>query len=566
MMDQAHAEELFLQVLTFPQDDERKQALAEAFDKDPATVFKAVEAVGQANKMQKPVLHAMMASSAVKTWKNCIGQQQCRPARWFEPQSLQELVDIVTQAAPNKVPVRAVGSGHSFSDITNSEGAYLIDPHSGLANAVAVDAAVLKDSAEPATLFRVQCGITVKDLNLALDKANLALIDMGAYDGQTVSGALSTGTHGSGAAYGPMASFLQSIVLVTETGTVYQVEPANGITDPAKFSGKLPESDVPVTLKQDDDYFHAAQVAMGCLGIIYSYTLRVCPAFSLSETRTLSTWEEVKKPLEDPSAWNPLQVLPGPLKDIDHYEIMVNPYLDPSGSGRHSCIEVKRTRIPKTQPRGARHNCINQFLEDISVKNSWAVVLLLNTIPSISPRVINGALKFLQDDDPPYVDVSHNVFTLGIENTMPALALELHFDAVNCVKTIDHVLDTFKNIASETGWYLAGPIGIRFIAASDAFLAPESGRLTCTAELDMLAGITSGTELLAKVKAALCGKDSPVGNASVRIHWGLDLDFTTADDVKKWYPNLDKWKAVYRDLNKTGMFDNKFTKRIQLRD
>ncbi len=76
-----------------------------------------------------------------------------------------------------------------------------------MAEVLDLNAGTLKSDVDSGRLFRVQCGITVANLNAVLDKKGLALINMGAYDGQTVSGALSTGTHGSGAAYGPMASF-----------------------------------------------------------------------------------------------------------------------------------------------------------------------------------------------------------------------------------------------------------------------------------------------------------------------------------------------------------------------
>ena len=68
------------------------------------------------------------------------------------------------------------------------------------------------------------------------------------------------------------------------------------------------------------------------------------------------------------------------------------------------------------------------------------------------------------------------------------MALELNCDAKQCVPTIDKLLTVFQEEAKEHDWYMAGPLGIRFVAALDAFLAPEAGRMTCTVELDMLVG------------------------------------------------------------------------------
>ncbi len=78
------------------------------------------------------------------------------------------------------------------------------------------------------TLVDVQAGICVRQLTEELDNRGLALANMGGYDGQTLSGTLSAGTHGSGVGFGPLASFVRAVVLVCESGAVYRIEPAAG--------------------------------------------------------------------------------------------------------------------------------------------------------------------------------------------------------------------------------------------------------------------------------------------------------------------------------------------------
>jgi len=569
-VDPAYAEELFLWILQAPEksdgDDKLREKklreLAIAYDKDPETVLNAVHAVATKANLYPPEFDFIVPDDAVPTWKNCIGEQACVPLEYSYPASLSDLVGIVGDAAKKPAPVRAVGSGHSFSDITNSQDAILVDPSKSLKQVFPVDPSILHAGSDPANAIRAQCGITVAALNQALDARGLGLINMGAYDGQTISGALSTGTHGSGKDYGPMADFLLSIVLVAENGKVYQIEPSPEsapITDPAKFSGHLPEApDIAVELKQDDAWFQAAKVAMGCLGLIYSYTIRVQPAFSLSEIRTMTTWEDFKPLL---SSWPP------PILDtVDHFELLINPYDD---SGRHKCVKVERTRIPLSTPSGARLTKLWKWLEEQSVQHSQALVAMLNIAHSMwfTRSTINTALSFLPDMEPPYVDISHNVFTLGVENTVKAWALELHFNAADdCVGTIGKVLDAFKSLGRDNGWFIAGPLGIRFVKSSDAFIAPQAGRFTCTVECDMLYGIDHAQDLLGEIKKRICDTSTLVGNDSIRIHWGLDWGYTTADNVRKWYPDLGKWQAVYRELNTTGMFDNVFTKRLRLRE
>lgn len=490
---------------------------------------------------------------APNQWANWLNEEICTPISQTHPKDLAELISIITTAAAQGQRVRAVGAGHSMSDVARTDNAVLVYPDQFTA-VTDVDTSLLSALGSTLSLMRVQSGIHIKDLNTELDSRGLALTHMGAYDGQTISGAFSTGTHGSGAAWGPMASMIRAIVLVTENGTVYQLEPTNGITDPAKFPGFLPEAPtIPVVLKQDDDFFNAAQVAMGCLGIIYSYIMDVTPAFNIAENRTSVRWEDVKAQFA-PELWTPL---PAPLADFDHFELVISPYADSDGT--HTLIWTERKRVGQTPPRGERQDFFGKILENLGILFTSSLPDILNVIPALVPSTINTALSNLVDDDAPYIDKSFIVYkALDSDLELKAHGLELHFPAENLVATIDTILNSFKNAADQRNLYIAGPIGIRFTAPSQALLAPESGRLTATAELDNIVGITEGVELLQQVKDEVSGADR-----SIRVHWGLELETTTPQDVIDWYgPNLDKWLAVYRQLNPNGMFNNKFTDRV----
>ncbi len=394
----------------------------------------------------------------------------------------------------------------------------------------------------------VQAGITVRNLTAELDNRGLALINMGGFDGQTISGTLSTGTHGSGMAFGPLASFVRSVVLVSELGTVYQIEPAAGITDPARFAGAV--DGVAAVLKQDDDWFRTVAVAVGCVGLIYSYKLDVTPAFSIRELRTSTTWVEMRKALL-PDLWRPMAPI---VAATDHFEVVLNPY---ECWFRNACVKVERTRVGDAAASGQRQDWLSRLLEQLSIDSAADLVDFLNKAPPLSPLIIDQALMTLVEPAP-YTDKSFNVFSLGPANDIKAMALELHCDAAQCVPTIDRLLDVFGDEAGKHNWYLAGPLGIRFVRAADAFLAPEAGRMTCTIELDMLVGVSTGRELVTHIKERMCTADA----ASPRVHWGLDLDLVTKDDVRAWYPDFERWNNVYKTLNSSGMFDNKFTDRL----
>ncbi|KAK0715177.1 D-arabinono-1,4-lactone oxidase [Lasiosphaeris hirsuta] len=290
---------------------------------------------------------------------------------------------------------------------------------------------------------------------------------------------------------------------------------------------------------------------MGCLGVVYEYVLEVAEAFAVRESRSSTTWKEVREELK-PELWAPV---PPVVSAVDHFELVLNPY---TRWFRNACVKVERTRLPGDTPSsGQRQDWLSAILEQVAIQKAPDLVAFLTNVPFVSPLVIDQAIMTLVYKEP-YIDKSYNVFSLGAANEIKGMALELHCDAEQCVPTIDKLLHVFQEQALRYMWYMAGPLGIRFVAPSDAFLAPEAGRMTCTIELAMLVGLRTGEDLARHVKERMCTKDS----TSVRVHWGLDLDFATGEDLRAWYPDFGRWQEVYKGLNSTGMFNNKFTDRM----
>lgn len=484
--------------------------------------------------------------SSTNTWSNCINEQTCHPKYLLHPASLKDLVDAIQLAQKESLNIRAVGSGHSFSDVAPTDG-ILLDPH-GMNQVLKVNAALLQDPSKESSLFAVESGITIKDLNLALDGVGKALINMGAYDGQTLAGAISTGTHGKGITLGPIASSVQSLVVVSETGDVYQFEPSNGITDPDKFAADTTKAGI--ILKQDDDFFQSVVISMGCMGLIYSYIIEVVPTYFLIENRTLSDWEAVKSELA--------MTRGGPLPDVlthnRHYEVDINPY---AIQGIHPCIVQTTNEVKTTHSSGGRgfKNWVAGLLAGWPVAEDL-LVDFLNDFPKASPWIVGNALSTLVDAN--YIDKSYEVLNIGKVDNIKALAMELSFPVdENLGSAIDNLLAIFADEASAKEWYLAGPIALRFVAPSLAYLAPQEGRNTCMVELDLIYGVNNGENLLKNVTERVIQ-----GNPSVRVHWGLDLDTVTGTQVQMRYEKYGKWLAVYQNLNSTGMFNSAFTSRL----
>ncbi|KAI8624476.1 hypothetical protein F5Y19DRAFT_454525 [Xylariaceae sp. FL1651] len=509
-------------------------------------IFKAFEIVLREEGVTPPkALESDALFSRRLEWKNCIDQQECFPKAIVRPRSCQDLIDYVHEGKNKKLRIRAVGSGHSFSNVCPTDG-ILVDPHS-MNKVLRTEKETLRDPALASRLVTVESGITIKELNEKLNgmASAKALATMGAYDGQTLAGAISTGTHGSMVKQGPIASLVRSLVLVSEKGTVYKIEPSDGITDPSKFQ----PGPLNIVLKQDDDWFLSALVAMGCLGLIYAYTLDVVDSFLLKETRQLTSWQEFKSQLANGLSSPPLQ--------HDYFELDINPYVT---DDRNTAISVVRDIQPSGTMESGSRGLLNWLSGLLSVipGAEWLLVGILNTWPQISPGIITRALHTLADSD--YIAPSFMVFDIGAVDEVKAYAMELSFDATqDVVSIVDRVIAAFQKAELDHKWYIAGPVALRFVAPAAAYAAPQEGRPTMMVEMDMLAGIKTGPSLLKYLKESLCS--GPEG-AGVRVHWGLDLDTVTKDEVPKMFPQWEKWLGVYRQLNTTGMWNNAFTERI----
>ena len=70
-----------------------------------------------------------------------------------------------------------------------------------------------------AGLAKVEGGIVIRDLSEALAREGLALENLGDIDVQTVAGAISTATHGTGERFGNISAQVEALELVTADGS-----------------------------------------------------------------------------------------------------------------------------------------------------------------------------------------------------------------------------------------------------------------------------------------------------------------------------------------------------------
>ncbi|MET9248450.1 FAD-binding protein [Nonomuraea sp. NPDC003709] len=178
------------------------------------------------------------------TLTNWAGNTAFRAQDVHHPTSLDELQRLVSAGSR----VRALGSGHSFNDVADTDGDLVVLDR--MPDAVEIDSA--------AATVRVPARMTYARLAPQVHRAGFALANMASLPHISVAGSVATGTHGSGDAIPGLASAVSSLDLVTADGSV-------------------------LTLSRGDADFPGAVVALGALGVVTSLTLDLVPSFELRQ-------------------------------------------------------------------------------------------------------------------------------------------------------------------------------------------------------------------------------------------------------------------------------------------
>ncbi len=477
-----------------------------------------------------------------RVWRNHTGNVTCSPLLLCRPESLEDLVEIVQRAEADGTTVRAIGSGHSWSDAAVTEG-YMLEPN-GLTQPQELEAELLRSAApEGKTWVRVQSGIRIRELNAHLDQRGLALQQMGGYDAQTIAGVVSTSTHGSGLGLGPLCDFVRSLDVVGGGGLVYRIEASDGPTDPAAYHRRYPGH----TLVQDDHWFRAALVGVGCLGAIYSLLLEVQDEYQLEEVRTERPWSQVADDLRKGNVF----------KAHRHYEVYVNPH---SRGGDHTCMVT--TRNPTSEPAkkrpDRRRNSIPEFLASLPVLPP-IIDFVVGLRPSLSPWLLDRGLKALADKR--YVSASYKVFNIGTANLLPAYSAEIAVPVDqqgSHVEAMERVFEVAEQHRRLGDIFHTSPIALRFVAPSPAYLSMMEGRPTMMMELIQLKRTEGGMELLAAYEEAL----KPF---AARPHWGqIQSLFGANAQLATLYPHLEDWREVRNQLDPRGTFSGALSRRLQI--
>ena len=422
-----------------------------------------------------------------RRWRNWAGNQRCSPLSIAHPRDEGEILAVLQQAQTEGRTVRPVGSGHSWSSLVPTDGVLLSLDR--CAEVLAVD----RDRGR----ITVQGGLRLRSLHARLAREGLALANTGSIDRQTIAGAVSTATHGTGRRFGSLASQVIGLRLVTAEGEALEC-----------------------SADKNRDLFDAARCGIGALGVISTVTLRVEQAYRLSAV-------EEKLPL--PKVLADLEAM---VDGHDHFKFWWLPHTD-------QCLVFLQDRTDQPGRRRPIRTLVDQYLAK-NLLADWGMSLS-GRWPKTVPRFNRTFLLGLAPQRATHVDRSDRVlsFPVHVRHWESEQAVPLEASAVS--------VDRLREFLERERIPVNMPVEVRFTAAEDMWLSPAHGRASCY--IDLLQHRSLPFERYFR------GAEERLAEHGARPHWGK-LHFRSADDLSRLYPHWQDFCRLRAELDPRGRLLN----------
>ncbi|WP_128801725.1 MULTISPECIES: D-arabinono-1,4-lactone oxidase [unclassified Streptomyces] len=432
------------------------------------------------------------ASARNGTWRNWGGNVAARPAREVAPASVEELSAAVRKAAEDGLTVKAVGSGHSFTSIAATDGV-LIRPQL-LTGIRKID--------RDAMTVTVEAGTPLKRLNMALAREGLSLTNMGDIMEQTVSGAVSTGTHGTGRESASIAAQIRGLELVTADGSV-----------------------LTCSEKENPDVFAAARIGLGALGIVTAITFAVEPVFLLTAREEPMPLERVLADFDELWAEN------------EHFEFYWFPHTGSTNTKRNN-----RSAGPEKPVSPVAGWIEDEFLSNgVFQVAQWVGRAVPATVPAIA-RISSTALSARS-----YTDIPYKVFT------SPRRVHFVEMEYAVPREALTETLRELKAMVDRSGLRVSFPVEVRTAPADDITLSTASGRDSAYVAVHMFRGTPYQAYFTAAERIFTAHEGRP--------HWGK-VHTRDAEYFSRAYPRFAEFTELRDRLDPDRRFQNDYLRRV----
>ena len=420
-------------------------------------------------------------------WRNWSGSVEGAPQQVAMPGSMNELTQLIQTYARDGRRVRVVGSGHSFTPLVQTDDVLMsLD---GLQGIEAVDS--------ERGIVTVLGGTKLKRLGEELLERGLAQENLGDINVQSIAGAISTGTHGTGIRFGSLATQVDGLTLVTASGELLECSP-----------------------EQQPDVFKAAQVSLGALGVIAKVRLRVVPAKVLHYTGSRKRLSECLAHLEEFKQENA------------HFEFFWFPYTD--------WVQAKFLNPTDRQPdRNTFWSSFNKI-----VLENWVYGLLseVNRIyPRLSKRICQISASSIASIDE--TNYSHRLFSTP--RSVRFQEMEYNIPAEHTATVIQDIQECIEREQFQVHF----PLECRFVHSDDIWLSPAYQRESAYLAVHMYKGMP--------YQAYFQAIEAIFRRYQGRPHWGK-MHTRTAAELAELYPHWQDFRRVRAGLDPRGMFLNDY--------
>ena len=428
------------------------------------------------------------------SWSNWAGNQVGSPQSVETPRDVEEVALLVKRAAAAGRRVKAVGSGHSFTATAVTDGvAVRLDRVTGL-----------REIDGESRRVTVRAGTPLHELNRLLAAHGLAMANLGDIDRQTIAGATSTATHGTGERLGGLATQIVGLELVTGDGSV-----------------------VTCSATERPELFAAARVGLGALGIVTAVTLQCEQAFTLVADERPMQVDEVMSRFDEFAA------------DNEHFEFYWFPHTDRT--------LVKRNNRLRDGEQAPPYKKIKGWIDDEALSN-YAFGLLCRVgrarpslVPAINRRAATmlGARRFQAPSYEVFVS-PRRVRFVEMEYAVPREHAQAAFAAI-------------RDVIDKEKLNVSFPIEARVVAPDDITLSTASGRETAYFAIHMFQG--------EPFERYFRGVEARMRELEGRPHWGK-MHWRTAEDLRPVYPRFDEFLAQRDATDPARVFSNAYLEQV----
>ena len=422
------------------------------------------------------------------TWRNWAGNQKASPVSIDAPRSVGELAALVASASGQGQKVKAVGSGHSFTSAAATNGRMVrLENLSGILH---IDHA--------SSQVTVGAGTRLSDLNMLLHAEGLALANLGDIAYQTVAGAISTSTHGTGKALTGLAGQVVAMKLINGQGEIIECSKS-----------------------LNPHIFDVARVSVGALGIITEYTLQAVPSFRLRALEQPMRLDDVLENAHDLASAH------------DHFEFFWIPHTKWALTKRNNRTEDELQPLPR----------VKGWIEKTFMENYafGALCRVGRARPSLIPRL---ATALPSSGSREYVDQSFKIFA------SPRIVRFYEMEHALPVEGLVPALREIRAMVDRKGYLLNFPVEVRFTKGDDVPLSTAFGRDSAYIAVHVYKGMEC-EPFFRDVEDILRAYDA-------RPHWGK-MHYRDAEELSKLYPRWDEFIALRNQLDPQRTFSNVYS-------